>query len=240
MQVVILAGGLGKRLRPLTEDIPKSMVPVLNRPYLEYQIKWLNIQGITDILILIGYLGEKIKAYFQDGASRGVKITYSQEPKLLGTGGGLKLAEAKLEKYFALIYGDSFLPLDFVGLEDFFLSVKKTGVIVVYDNGGYDTQVLNNIQLAQDSSILRYRKNSCSQDFNFVEAGVMVFSKDITGYIPENTVASLEEDTFPLLIKKKALSGYVSKEPFYDIGTPERLRRFEEMLRTNKLLALTS
>ncbi len=238
MQAIILAGGFGKRLRPLTQDIPKSMVPVLGRPYLEYQIKWLISQNIAKILILTGYLGEKIKSYFGDGSAFGVNINYSHEPGPLGTAGSLKLAQAKLEPYFALVYGDSFLPVDFIKLENSFLAVNKLGTVVVYDNRAYDTGVLNNMQLDNNGFILRYQKNSYDPELNFVEAGVMVFKKEITDLIPENKTVSLEEEIFPLLINKKELTGYVSKQPFYDIGTREGLSYFEEVIRSNNFLSL--
>lgn len=227
-----MAGGFGKRLRPLTRDIPKSMALVLGRPYLEYQIRWLSAQNITRIIILTGYLGEKIRSYFQDGIRFGVNINYSQEPEPLGTGGSLKLAEAKLELYFALIYGDSFLPIDFIGLEKYFLDADKLGTLVVYENHSYDTGVLKNTQLDDSGFILKYQKNSYNPELNFVEAGVMVFKKEVAGLIPENKAVSLEEEIFPLLINRRQLIGYASKQPFYDIGTEEGLRYFEEFMRS--------
>lgn len=233
MQAVILAGGLGERLRPLTEKIPKPMAPVLGRPYLEYQINWLKSEHISSVLMLTGYLGEKIKDYFKDGASFGINITYSQEHKPMGTGGGLKLAQEELEPYFALINGDSFLPIDFAGLEKFFIESGKTGVAVVYDNRSRDTGVLNNMQMDEYGVILKYRKNSPDPELNFVDAGVMVFKKEITDFIPPDRKVSLEDEILPLLIKKNELSGYISKRPFYDIGTQERLGRFEEAVRSN-------
>jgi N-acetyl-alpha-D-muramate 1-phosphate uridylyltransferase len=163
-----------------------------------------------------------------------VQISYSQEPKPLGTAGGLKLAEKKLRKYFVLIYGDSFLPLDYGKLGEFFLKSGRSGVIVVYDNRLCDTRVINNIQLGHEGRILKYRKDRLEPDLNYVEAGVMVFQKKITACIPANKVVSLEEEIFPLLIKKRELCGYVSHEPFYDIGTPKRLARFARVLRTGK------
>ncbi len=233
MQAVILAGGLGKRLRPLTENIPKPMVTVLGKPYLEYQINWLRSNKICKVLLLTGYLGEKIESYFGDGSLFGVDITYSQEPEALGTGGGLKYAEDKLENRFILIYGDSFLPLIFSDLINHFLEINKTAVVVVCDNNICDTGVMNNILLDKNGLIMKYKKNSRDEDLNYVEAGVMVFNKNIVDLIPNNKVVSLEEEFFPILINKKELNGYISDKIFYDIGTEDRLKRFEKIVQSN-------
>lgn len=235
MQAVILAGGFGKRLAPLTFLVPKPMAPVLGRPYLEYQIDWLKLYGITDILILTGYLGEAIEGYFKDGSEFGVKVSYSREKSPLGTAGGLKLAEDKLEPYFALIYGDSFLPVDYTALEKFFLVCGLTGAVVVYGNHPYDAGVNGNTRLTAEGLIEEYRKDSEDKRFSFTEAGVMVLKKDVTDLIMKNVNLSLENDIFPDLIVKKELCAYISKVPFYDIGTPERIKRFEEALKSGNL-----
>jgi len=228
MQTVILAGGLGQRLRPLTEKVPKPMVEVLGRPYLEYQIKWLRSNGLKDIIILTGYLGEKIESYFSDGSSFGVKIKYSHEPRPLGTGGALRLASGKIQSDFILIYGDSFLPMDFSRLTAYFLNSGKKGVVVVCGNSARETGVVSNISLGKDGLILKYEKNSKDISLNFTEAGVMIFKKEAVNLIPENVKVSLEEEIFPALIKDKELAGYVSEEIFYDIGTADRLKNFEK------------
>src|ERR1043166_4772379 len=108
MQMVILAGGLGTRLGEMTKNIPKSMVPVLGKPFLQHQIELASGQGIERFLLCIGHYGEQIKDYFQDGAKFGVQISYSEEGnKLLGTGGALKHAAAYLEEQFFLMWGES-------------------------------------------------------------------------------------------------------------------------------------
>lgn len=233
MQAVILAGGLGKRLMPLTEDVPKSMVSVLGRPYLEYQLRWLKSKGIEDILLLTGYLGEKVQSYFRDGGSLGATITYSQELTPLGTGGSLKFAEEKLESTFLLVYGDSFLPIDFEGLIRGFRDTDKVGMIVVYDSRQYDTGVPNNIRLDKEGFVAEYKKDSRKPFFHYTDAGVSVFKREVVDLIPKERKVSLEEEIFPHLIKKRELMGYISQQPFYDIGTQERIKRLEEFLRLN-------
>src|SRR2546426_1133852 len=112
MQAVILAGGLGTRLWPLTKEIPKPMAPVAGAPYLEHQLRYLAGQSIVEILLLTGYLGDQIENYFGDGAGFGLRIRYSREAAPIGTGGALRQALPLLSPEFLVIYGDSFLPIE--------------------------------------------------------------------------------------------------------------------------------
>jgi len=132
MQAVILAGGLGTRLRPITNTIPKPMVNVGGRPFLEHVIELLKKNDITDILLLTGHLGDIIERHFGDGRKFGVHITYSREHELLGVSGALFLAYPKLNDSFLLLYGDNFLPIDYKNLMHFYTQSKKLGVIVSY------------------------------------------------------------------------------------------------------------
>src|SRR3989338_8230350 len=113
MQAVILCGGEGKRLAPLTKKIPKPMVVINNKPFLEHQIIYLRNQGINDFVFCVGYKWNYIFNYFGDGSRLKVKINYSVEKNLIGTGGAIKLAKNYLEHYFLVIYGDSFLPINY-------------------------------------------------------------------------------------------------------------------------------
>ncbi|MFA4889338.1 MAG: nucleotidyltransferase family protein [Candidatus Omnitrophota bacterium] len=109
-QAVILTGGEGRRLRPITETIPKSMIPIKGKPFLRYQLDLIKTFGINEVLILVGYLGEEIIKYFKDGKKFGLQIDYSFEKQLLGTAGALKNAEKKLNNYFLLLNGDHSCP----------------------------------------------------------------------------------------------------------------------------------
>lgn len=230
MQVAILAGGLGTRLRPYTYKIPKSMIPINGKPYLSYQLKYLKQQGISDIALLVGYLGERIMDYFKDGLREGLNIKYSKENNPLGTGGALKLAENILDKNFFVIYGDSYIPLQYSNLKLHFNKIKKTGMLVVYNNK-HLTDVPNNVSIDENNIVTKYIKNTKDQSLKFVEAGVMAFRKEILNLIEPNKFVSLEEDIFPILIQQGQLSAYVTNKKFYDIGTPSRLKRIEGVLK---------
>ena len=134
MQAVILAGGLGTRLWPLTRAVPKPMVRVAGRPYLEHQLQLLKSQNISNVLILTGYMGEQIEEYFGDGSRLGISIRYSRESQPLGTAGAPRKASQMLASTFILLYGDSYLPIKYGDALERLYSSGTQGVMVVYDN----------------------------------------------------------------------------------------------------------
>ena len=229
MQAVILAGGLGTRLLPLTEMIPKPMVRVAGMPYLEHQLRLLANQDIRDVLLLTGYLGEQIEAYFGDGRRVGLRLTYSRETAPAGTGGALRDAREKLAGAFLIIYGDSYLPIEYREAYDRLVETGAEGLVVVYDNSLEDTSVKNNIDLDERGFVSRYEKDSADR-LGYVEAGVLAFRRSVVDLMPATVPVSLEKEIFPKLISRRQLAGYVTRQRFYDIGTPERLRLIETVL----------
>ncbi len=234
MQAVILAGGLGTRFRPLTLETPKPMIPVMGKPYLKYQLEYLKSYNVTDILLCVGYLGEKIQSHFGDGKSRGMSIRYSFEEIPLGTGGALKNAENFLDDYFFLLYGDSFLPINYSSLERHFYEVDKSVLMVLYDNGE-DTSVPNNVSLDKGGMVTQYEKETRNSLLQYVDAGVLALKKEILGSVSPDGTVSLEQEIIPYNIARQECVGFVTHERFYDIGTPERLKRFERYLKETEL-----
>jgi len=230
VQTVILAGGLGTRLRPVTGKLPKPMVPVLGRPFLEHQIEMLGRNGMNNILLLVGYLGEQVQEYFGSGRGWGVRISYSFEPEPMGTGGALRNAAALLDGAFLLVYGDSYLPIDYRDVAERFRASDADGLLVVYDNAE-ETSVPRNVLLGKNGRVLRYDKCSVDPGLRHVEAGVLAFRREVVNLIPPGRKVSLEEEIFPQLIERGRLLGYATPQRFYDIGTPERLAAFEAFLR---------
>jgi len=228
-QVLILAGGLGTRLHPITETIPKPMVPVAGRPYLEYQLRELARQNCTDVVLLTGYLGEQIESHFKDGASLGLKLRYSKEDRPMGTGGAVRDAGDLLAESFLIVYGDSYLPISY---KDVILKLQEStadGIIVIYDNRGEDTSVQNNVAIDADGFVTRYDKvNSVGLDY--VEAGVLALRRSTLSLLPSEGVVSMEQQLFPQLIRERRLLAYPTTQRFYDIGTPERLKVIEEFI----------
>ncbi len=220
-QVVILAGGLGTRLGPLTKVAPKPMMDVYGRPFLEHLILRLKARGFDDFILLVGHLGEQIIQYFADGSELGVRIRYSVEKTLLGTGGALKQAEAMLDERFMVVYGDSYLPLDYAKPMALFETSGTQGLITVYDNIRPKI-AKNNVVLGTDGLVKLYDKKTERSSMNGVEAGVLFLRRQtVAGLEPGRF--SLEQTLFPKLIKGGDLMGYVTSARFWDIGTLEGL-----------------
>jgi len=228
MQTVILAGGRGTRLSPVTDNMPKPMVMIGDKPFLEYLLLMLRRNSLKKILLCIGYLGDRIEDYFGDGKRLGIEIKYSREKELLGTAGALKLAGDLLEEEFLLLYGDSYLDIDYSSFIKFFESQKASGCVVIYDNAMGDAGVKNNIAIEGDL-IIKYDKSKDDTCLKYVEAGASIFRKRLLNLIEANRFASLENDIFPILIENKELTAYQSKLRFYDIGTFGRLSNFSNL-----------
>jgi len=209
IQAVILAGGEGKRLRPLTTKTPKSMVLIRRKPFLYHLLRHLKKIGFKNILICTGYMSEKIVNYFGGGKKLGLNIKYSVDGKnLQGTGGALKNAQPFLSKEFLLINGDTYLPIDYSNFIKFAHKKNKLGTIIFYKNSK------------------RENKNPKP-----IHAGTGLYKKSITTFIPRNKRFSLEKELFPILVQKKQLGKYITNQKFYDIGTPYRLRIIEKILK---------
>ena len=227
MQVAILAGGLATRLGDLTRNQPKAMVKVRERFFLEYQLELLKKDGIKNIVLCIGHMGEQIEKYFGDGRKYGVNIRYSFEDKLLGTGGALKKAEDVLEDPFFTMYGDSYLFLDFPATMRYFKSQNKLALMTVYKN--YDRYDRSNTVVEGDL-VKKFSKQEKTTNMVYIEYGANIFKKKALRLIPEKQPCSLD-DLFPILIEKEELLAFEVEERFYEIGSFQGLKEFEEFVR---------
>jgi NDP-sugar pyrophosphorylase family protein len=230
LQAVILAGGLGTRLWPLTKEIPKPMVPVAGLPYLEHQLLLLKQQRIVDVLLLTGYLGDRIESYFGHGDRFGLSIRYSREPEPLGTAGALREARSLLDDRFLVLYGDSYLPMQYSEALEPLRALEVRGLLVVYDHQSGGVPVPSNVALDPEGYVIRYAKESEGPDLRYVEAGVLAFRRSALDLIPASGVVSLENHLFQQLIARRELIALITPQRFYDIGTPERLREIETLL----------
>jgi len=207
------------------------MVRIGGVPFLEYQLRLLRNQGLTDVVILTGHLGEQIEQYFGRGSHLGLAIRYSREQVPLGTGGALRHAGSVLGDLFLVIYGDSYLPIDYPAVGNALAASPATGLVVVYDNRLGDTSVRNNIAVDPAGYVSRYDKAAREDpELLYVEAGVLAFRRSVLDLIPPGASVSLENQVFPLLIERHELIAYFTKQRFYDIGTLERLRVIERVL----------
>jgi len=221
MQCVILAGGLGTRMRPFTEDIPKALIPVNGAPFLHHQIELLRGQGIHNIVLSIGYKGELIRSFAGDGSRWGVRISYSDEgTNLLGTAGALRLAldEGLLSDRFFVLYGDSYLPIPFAPVWN---AACPSALMTVFHNAGRWEK--SNV-IYRDGIVELYDKNSSHREaMHHVDYGLSVFRRDV---IREMTTPGVKSDLSTVLHRlsiENRLAGFEVKERFYEIGSPEGL-----------------
>lgn len=219
-QAVFLCGGLGTRLRPLTYDIPKPMIPFGDRPFLQILVEYFKSQGIEKFVFCTGHLHEHIETHFGNGSQYGVEIIYSMELEPLGTGGALLNARHLLDEKFYFAFGDSYLPLKLKHLARVQKENDAQGVISVYLNN--DNIASNNVHIMPNGRIMNYTKKDPPASMNGLEAGLSLFSRDVLDYAP-GRIFSLEEAIFPKLINTGRLFGLLTSQRFYDIGTVEGL-----------------
>jgi len=226
IQVVILAGGMATRLGELTKNRPKSLVAIQGKPFLAYQLELLKDHEISDIVLCIGHLGGQIRKAFGDGSNYGVHLTYSLEDEPLGTAGALKNAAPYLNDTFLVIYGDSYLLLDFMKIYAYFLTQQKLSLDTVFRNN--DAFDASNIVI-RDNMVEVYSKSEKTPDMVYIDCGAVIFHKEVLQLIPEDHFYSLEE-LFLRLIEKEQLLAFEVKERFYEIGSPQGLKDFEAFI----------
>lgn len=226
-QAVILAGGRGTRLRPMTEFLPKPMISFHGRPFLEYLICQLRAQGVRRILLLLGYLPDPIISHFGDGSRFGVEIEYNITDVEHDTGTRLRLAKSKIDRRFLLMYCDNYWPMRLAGMVDHFLEKKVMGLITVYDNRHGVTK--DNIRVSPDGLVDLYDKSRSATDLKGVDIGYGIFSKKVLDLLPEENV-NFEKTIYPLLVEQGQLAAFVSGHRYYSVSTPERLGATELFL----------
>ena len=227
MQMVILAGGLGTRMRPLTEGTCKSMLRVKDKPFLEYQIELMRENRVTDILLCVGHLSHQIKEYFDDGKRFGVVIRYSEESGgLLGMAGALKNAVPLLSDEFLAMNGDSYLRLDYGDVMSYFQNRNKLALAVVYKNG--EPRYRNNIAI-EGEMICIYDRNNKSGEMAYIDAGLWAMRKRALSLIPTSCIAS-QDEFFNKLIERDELLAFETRQHFYEIGSFHGLDEFSRFI----------
>ena len=224
MKAVLLAAGKGVRLKPLTDNLPKVMIPINGKPILEYHIEMLSDAEITDVFINLHHLPEKIMEYFKDGKKWGLKIQYSYEPEILGTAGAVKKLEKELRPSpFLVIYGDNFLKIDY---GDFIrYSEKKNGVGTIAAFWKEDVKESGILSLGHRQKIKRFvEKPTCEEAFShWVNAGVFYFREKVFDFI-EPKYSDFGFDVLPRMIKEGIeLYAYKLKERVWAIDTLDLL-----------------
>ncbi len=221
MQALILAGGEGTRLRPLTSTVPKPVVPLVDRPFIAFMIDWLRDHGVDDIVMSCGHLASGVRNVLGDGDAFGVRLRYVEEPRPLGTGGALKFAERLLDERFLMLNGDVLTDIDVTGQ---LAQHERTGATAtlaltpVEDPSAYGL-----VRLASDNAVTEFVEKPAPDQIDTpnISAGVYVLERSVLELLPEGEPASIERDVFPRLVGE-GLYGCVSRGYWLDIGTPER------------------
>ena len=227
LPVVILAGGLATRLRPLTEKIPKALIEVAGRPFLEHQIELLKRNGIAEVVLCVGYLGERIEERYGDGEALGVRIRYSFDgPKLLGTGGAIKKASVVLPDAFFVLYGDSYLPVEYQAVAAAFREANKPALMTVFANA--DAWDRSNVWF-EHSRVRLYSKREKLSEMRHIDYGLMICTRQIFSDSPDDAPFDLA-DTLEGLSRKGELAGYEVSQRFYEIGSPSGLAELDRVL----------
>ena len=229
MQVVILAGGAGTRMSDEAPGVPKALIPVNGRPFIEHQFHLLASQGMTDVLLCVGHLGEMIVDHVGDGSHWGVSVLYSREDpaNLLGTGGALLNALDLLDDEFFTLYGDSYLTTDYAAAVEMFFGDSDSAMMCVFRNEGkWDT---SNVRV-ENGRVVLYSKTANLDEVDYIDYGLTAFRRDQVeayagGDLPLD-LATIQSD----LVSQGKMRAYEVRERFYEIGKPDGLRELEEHL----------
>ncbi len=214
--VVILAGGLATRLRPMTETIPKSLVDINGEPFIAHQLRLLKKNHIHKIILCLGYLGEQVIKYLDENKNFGLDIQFSFDgDKLLGTAGAIKKTLSRLDDHFFVLYGDSYLPCDYAAVQNTFLQKNKLALMTVFKNQGQWDK--SNVEF-RDGNIMRYSKDFQTAAMHYIDYGLGIFNKKAFDAIPENTVFDLA-NLYQHLLNQHELAAHEVSERFYEAGS---------------------
>jgi len=227
--VAILAGGLATRLLPATENVPKALLPIAGRPFIHWQLGLLAQQGITDVVLCAGHLGEQIQAAVGDGSRFGVTVCYSFDgDALLGTGGALKRALPKLGAAFFALYGDSYLRCSFAAVQEAYEESEAHGLMTVFCNE--DRWGKSNV-LFRDGSVVEYNKHSPRRGMRHIDYGLSVLSSQAFERSPASAAFDLA-DLYHDLAARGELAALAVNERFYEIGSVGGMEAAEHYLRS--------
>src|SRR3954471_20192628 len=221
MQAVILVGGEGTRLRPLTSTVPKPVVPLVDRPFIVFMLEWLARHGVDDVVMSCGFLATAVRNVLGDGSQYGLRLRFVEEPEPRGTAGALKYAESLLDDRFLMLNGDVLTDIDLtaqIAQHEATGAVGTLALTPVENPSAYGL-----VRLNDDKSVQEFvEKPAADQvDTNTISAGAYVLERSVLDLLEHGKPASIERDVFPRLVGD-GLFAYVDEGYWMDIGTPER------------------
>jgi mannose-1-phosphate guanylyltransferase len=221
VQALILAGGEGTRLRPLTSTVPKPVVPLVDRPFITFMLDWLRSHGVDDVVMSCGHMAEGVRSVLGDGESVGLRLRYLEEPRPLGTGGALKFAEEMLDERFLMLNGDTLSDLDLTAQLRAHEATGARATLALYPVE--DPSAYGLVRLQDDGSVREFVEKPAPDqiDTNNISAGAYVLERSVLDLLRRGERASIERDVFPRLVGD-GLYGHVGSGYWMDIGTPDR------------------
>jgi len=222
MQALILAGGEGTRLRPLTSTVPKPVVTLVDRPFVAFMLEWLAAHGVDDVIMSCGFRAEGVRAVLGEGEGYGMRIRYAEEPRPLGTGGALKFCEELLDERFLMLNGDVLTDIDLtaqVAQHEATGAVGTLALVPVADPSNYGL-----VRTEPGGRVLEFLEKPSANaelDVNTISAGAYVLERSVLELLEPDAKASIEREVFPRLVGH-GLYARVSHDYWLDIGTPER------------------
>lgn len=233
MVVAVLAGGLANRLHPVTEQVPKALLDVAGRPFVDHQLALLRRKGFRRVVLCVGHLGDQIEAHVGDGSTLGLEVRYSRDgPRLLGTGGALRRALPLLGEVFWVTYGDAYLDLDYRAAAAVFARHRALGLMTVLRNANCWDR--SNV-LFEGGCLLRYEKTAPSPAMQHIDYGAAILRGEAVARIPPERpydLAMLYRD----LVREKAMVGFEVATRFYEIGSPAGLAEARAFLESSRSL----
>jgi len=227
MQVVILAGGLGTRLGPLTANLPKALVPVNGKPFLAHVLELLKENGLDRILILHGHQGRQLETAFADGSAFAVHLAWREDgPRLLGTGGALRAALDLLEPEFLVLYGDTYLDIDYQAVVRAFRAGGKPALMTVLHNRGRWDK--SNV-VFREGRLLRYEKGNPDPAMDYIDYGLAALRREVIEELPAGQPSDLA-GLYSRLVREGRMAGFEVFQRFYEIGTSQGLAETEKYL----------
>ena len=228
--IVILAGGLATRIRPITEQIPKALVEVGGEPFIAHQLRLISARGIKNVIISAWYLGEMIQEYLGNGSEFGLQVQYVFDgEKALGTAGAIRKTLNLLESPFFVLNGDTYFPCDYAAIQAFYDAHSHVGLMTVnYNQMDWHE---SNVEL-RDGIIIRHQKQNQDPLMKHVDAGLALFDPQVFMHIPKGQNADLM-DVFQKLLAEDNLIGYEEKQRFYEMGSFNGLNELDTLLGEN-------
>jgi NDP-sugar pyrophosphorylase family protein len=232
LPVVILAGGLATRLYPVTRTMPKALIEIAGRPFIDHQLALLKENGVTQVVLCVGNLGGMIESHVGDGSRFGLDVQYSYDGKtLLGTGGALKKASALLPEAFIILYGDSYLDIDMIPVEKKFYDAKLPVLMTVYRNrDAFDT---SNI-IVDGNRVARYNKKDRDPAMEYIDYGMIAIHKNVFDPYPADEPFDLSV-VHTRMAEAGKVAAFEVTTRFYEIGSVQGIKETEEYIRNRVL-----